>query len=82
MIYNQIRPGNSTISSERAGQNENVTSISKNNIRMPFAMGNLSIGYDPDSLTTLGATFAINNFRIKSPGNMFTEISSPDMNFS
>ena len=45
-------------------------------------MGNLSIGYDPDSLTTLGATFAINNFRIKSPGNMFTEISSPDMNFS
>lgn len=82
MIYNQIRPGNSTISSERASQNENVTSISKNNIRMPFAMGNLSIGYDPDSLTTLGATFAINNFRIKSPGNMFTEISSPDMNFS
>lgn len=41
--------------------------------RQPFAMGNVSIGYDVDTLSTLNVNFGVNYFNQKIKGTPFTE---------
>ena len=44
--------------------------------KLPFTMGNLSLNYDLDSLTSIGATFSLNKFSNNYAGNINTIINN------
>lgn len=62
IIHNDSRPGTSDFTTRREQGDLDITSAASSKPRVQFTMGNLSVEYTIDSLTTLGASFALNRF--------------------
>lgn len=75
MMYNQMMPGYSEISTVRTEKNLITSSFNKTKPRMPFTMGNLTLEYEIDDLTTIGASFSMNSFSQKIKGDTHTSIN-------
>ena len=68
-------PGNTTTEMEQIQNNgTSQTLTSENKVRTPFTMGNLTLGYQLDSMSMLNFTASVNNMSIKSNGTTFTTI--------
>ncbi|MDE6543792.1 MAG: TonB-dependent receptor family protein [Muribaculaceae bacterium] len=74
-IHNDMRPGSTEITTTRVEDNLTTTSVSTSKPRIPFTMGNLSMEYAIDSLTTLGASFALNRFSSDAHGTANTSMN-------
>ncbi len=71
-------PGTTTTSLEQ--EQDNGTSqlmTSSNNVKTPFTMGTLTLGYQLDSMSMLNATASINSMSIKTNGTSSTILSTP-----
>ena len=69
------KPGTTDTEMEITQNNPNGTSqlmISSNKVTIPFTMGNLTLGYQIDSVSALNVTASINSLNIKSNGNSTT----------
>ena len=69
------KPGTTDTEVEITQNNPNGTSqlmTSSNKVTIPFTMGNLTLGYQIDSVSALNVTASINNLNIKSDGNSTT----------
>ena len=69
------KPGTTDTEMEITQNNPNGTSqlmTSSNKVTIPFTMGNLTLGYQIDSVSALNVTASINNLNIKSDGNSTT----------
>ena len=70
-MYNHSNPGETTTTMERE-QLGAVTSMmeteSRSKPKTPFGMGNLSLSYEIDSMSTLGFTAGITSFNMKNNG--------------
>lgn len=75
MIYNHALPGTSSMTTERKENETLISSFSSSKPRLPFMMGNLSLEYAFDNLTSLGASFSLNGFSHKANGIINTSIS-------
>ena len=82
------KPGTTDTEMEITQNNPNGTSqlmTSSNKVTIPFTMGNLTLGYQIDSVSALNVTASINSLNIKSDGNSTTTMgggsygSSTDM---
>jgi hypothetical protein len=69
------KPGTTDTEVEITQNNPNGTCqlmTSSNKVTIPFTMGNLTLGYQIDSVSALNVTASINNLNIKSDGNSTT----------
>lgn len=69
------KPGTTDTEMEITQNNPNGTSqlmTSSNKVTIPFTMGNLTLGYQIDSVSALNVTASINSLNIKSNGNSNT----------
>lgn len=68
VVHNDNRPGASEFTTRREQGGLTTASEASSKPRVPFSMGNLSLEYSIDSLTTLGASFALNRFSTDAHG--------------
>lgn len=74
-MYNYSNPGTTTTSMERiqlGAVSTAMTSESVSKPKTPFTMGNLSMSYEIDSMSTLGLTTGITSFHLKNIGQTMT----------
>ena len=77
------KPGNTTTETEQI-QNSGATQLltSENDLKTPFTMGNLTLGYQIDSMSVLNLTAQVNSMNIKTTGTSLTTLSGYGNNFS
>ena len=70
------KPGNTTTEMEQI-QDNGASQIltSDNNLKTPFTMGSLTLGYQLDSMSVLNANVSVNSMNIKTNGTTFTTIN-------
>ena len=71
VTYSKQTPGETTTTMERqqTGQMASLmTSESTSKMKMPFTMGNLTLGYDLDAKSSIGLTAGITSFNMNSDG--------------
>ena len=69
------KPGNTTTEMEQIQEGEAGTSqlmTSENNVKTPFTMGSLSLGYQIDPMSALNLTAQVNSMSMKSNGTSLT----------
>lgn len=82
-MYNKTLPGESAVETSRVQGNETVSTHSSGKTRLPFTMGNLSLEYEIDSLTTVGGSFSLNGFTMNAPASSsLTTFSGSAADFS
>ncbi len=77
------KPGNTTTETEQI-QSNGATQLltSENDLKTPFTMGNLTLGYQIDSMSVLNLTAQVNSMNIKTTGTSLTTLSGYGNNFS
>ena len=77
------KPGNTTTETEQI-QNNGATQLltSENDLKTPFTMGNLTLGYQIDSMSVLNLTAQVNSMNIKTTGTSLTTLSGYGNDFS
>ena len=74
-MYNHSYPGETTTTMERqqlGTVHTTMTTASASKPKTPFAMGNLSLSYELDPMSTLGLTAGITSFNMKTGGRSTT----------
>lgn len=74
VMHTKNSPGSSDVTSIRTQGTESIESHATGKPSLPFTMGNLSLEYEINPLTSLGASFALNNFNMKSYGPSHTRM--------
>ncbi len=70
------KPGNTITETEQIQDNGSKRLMtSENNLKTPFTMGSLSLGYQIDSMSTINATAQINSMTMKSKGSSLTSVN-------
>ena len=70
------KPGNTTTEMEQIQDNGSSQILtSDNNLKTPFTMGSLSLGYQLDSMSILNANISVNTMNMKTNGSTFTTIN-------
>jgi hypothetical protein len=74
------RPGDTETQLEQI-QDNGVSQImtSSNNVKTPFTMGSLTLGYQLDEMSVINATAQINTMSMKSTGNTTTKMNGYDV---
>ena len=69
------KPGNTTTEMEQIQDNGNSQILtSENDVKTPFTMGTLTLGYQLDPMSSLNLTAQINTMNMKSTGTTYTTI--------
>ncbi len=69
-------PGNTTTTMEQIQDNGTSQVLtSENNVKTPFTMGSLTLGYQIDDMSMLNATASINSMSMKSNGTTWTTMA-------
>ena len=77
------KPGNTTTETEQVQANGAKQLLtSENNLKTPFTMGNLTLGYQIDSMSVLNLTAQVNSMNIKTTGTSLTTLSGYGNDFS
>ena len=74
------KPGNTTTEMEQIQEGQAGTSqlmTSSNNVKTPFTMGSLTLGYQLDEMSALNLTAQVNSMSMKSSGTSLTSYLSP-----
>ena len=67
------KPGNTTTEMEQLQDNGNSQILtSENDVKTPFTMGSLTLGYQLDPMSSLNLTASINTMNMKSNGTTYT----------
>ena len=72
------KPGNTTTETEQIQTNGNSQLLtSDNDLKTPFTMGSLTLGYQIDSMSVLNLTAQVNSMSMKTTGTSLTKMSGP-----
>ena len=72
------KPGNTTTETEQMQTNGNSQLLtSENDLKTPFTMGSLTMGYQIDSMSVLNLTAQVNSMSVKTTGTSMTTMSGP-----
>ena len=78
IMTNYSKPGTTDTEIEMIHNGQNGSSqmsYASNGVKIPFTMGNLTLGYKIDSVSALNVTASINSMNIKSSGSTSTTMS-------
>ena len=76
-MYNHSNPGTTETTMEReqiGAVSSTMTTTSSSKPKTPFTMGNLSLSYEVDSMSTIGFTAGITSFNVKNNGYSTTNM--------
>ena len=77
------KPGTTTTETEQVQENGATQLLtSENDLKTPFTMGNLTLGYQIDSMSMLNLTAQVNSMNIKTTGTSLTTLSGYGNDFS
>ena len=77
------KPGTTTTETEQVQENGATQLLtSENDLKTPFTMGNLTLGYQIDSMSVLNLTAQVNSMNIKTTGTSLTTLSGYGNDFS
>ena len=76
-MYNQMKPGTPKVSQEMIQSLMEQTTESRTETRLPFTMGSLSLGYELDSMSTVGLTAQLTSMNMKNTGWTKSAINFP-----
>ena len=77
------KPGSTKTETEQIQANGNSQLMtSDNDLKTPFTMGSLSLGYQIDSMSTLNLTAQVNSMSMKTAGTSMTTINGLNNSFS
>ena len=77
------KPGSTETETEQLQNNGNSQLMtSTNNVKTPFVMGSLTLGYQIDSMSVLNLTAQVNSMSMKSNGTSTTTIGGQGIDFS
>ena len=62
-MVNYSRPGTTTVESEQQNGEGTILGTASTSVKLPFTMGNVSLGYDLDSMSSVNATASITSFQ-------------------
>jgi outer membrane receptor protein involved in Fe transport len=68
VMENYSKPGATEMDMEQQNGTGTISTTSKSKTRLPFTMGNVSLGYDLSPMTTVSASASITNFNMKNEG--------------
>ena len=71
--YNQ--PGTTETEIEQQNGDDITTTLSKTKTKVPFTMGNVSLGYELDSMSSINATASVTALNMKNDGSYTTTMS-------
>ena len=69
VMENYSKPGATEMDMEQQNGTGTISTTSKSKTRLPFTMGNVSLGYDLSPMTTVSASASITNFNMKNEGS-------------
>lgn len=78
VMYSKQTPGTTTVTMEReqtGAMTSTMTSESSSKMKMPFTMGNLTLGYDLDAKSSIGLTAGITSFNTNSDAVTLTSMA-------
>ena len=76
------KPGNTTTEMEQLQDNGmSQVMTSDNDVKTPFTMGSLTLGYQIDSMSVINATASLNSMSMKSQGTSMTTMGGAGSNF-
>lgn len=74
VVQNYMSPNTTKVYSEMVQPTLSQTSDSRTKTRIPFTMASLSLGYDIDSMNTVGLTAQFTNMQMKNTGDSHTTL--------
>ncbi len=76
-LYSQMKPGTPKVTQEMEQPSMVQLTESRTKTRLPFTMGSLSLGYDLDSVSSLGLTAQMTSMQMKNTGWTRNTLSMP-----
>ena len=71
---NYSKPGSTEVEMEQHNGDGIITTQATTKVKIPFTMGNVSIGYELDSMSNISATLGLTRFNMKNEGNTLTQM--------
>ena len=71
---NYSKPGATTVEMEQENGDGKILTHSETNIKTPFTMGNVSLGYELDSMSNISATLSLTSMNMKNSGTTTTNM--------
>ena len=78
VMENYSKPGSTETVTEQINNDATIVSTSKSKTRLPFTLGNFSLGYDIDSVSSVNATLSLTSLHMKNSGTPGTQMSGAD----
>ena len=75
IMENYATPGTTKIDIEQRNGDADILMHSETETKLPFTMGNLSLGYELDSMSSINATASINSLNLKNNGHATTSMN-------
>ena len=71
-MVNYSKPGTTDVVMEQQNGDGSILSTVGTTVKLPFTMGNFSLGYELDDMSSLNATFSLTGFNMKNNGTTST----------
>ena len=74
-MVNYSKPGTTDVEMEQQNGDGSILSTVGTTVKLPFTMGNFSLGYELDDMSSLNATISLTGFNMKNTGTTSTRQS-------
>ena len=75
IMENYSTPGTTKVDIEQRNGNADILTHSESETKLPFTMGNLSLGYELDSMSAINVTASLNNLHLKNNGQVSSQMN-------
>lgn len=71
---NYSKPGTTKVEMEQENGDGNILTTAETKVKLPFTMGNVSLGYELDSMSSVSATLSLTSMNMKNEGTTTTNM--------
>ena len=71
-MENYSTPGTTDVEMEQKNGDGSILTSAATKVKIPFTMGNVSLGYELDDMSSVNATFSLTSFNMKNDGHTTT----------
>ena len=72
LMENYSTPGTTDVEMEQKNGDGSILTSAATKVKIPFTMGNVSLGYELDDMSSVTATFSLTSFNMKNDGHTTT----------
>ena len=71
---NYSKPGTTNVEMEQENGDGNILTTAETKVKLPFTMGNVSLGYELDSMSSVSATLSLTSMNMRNEGTTTTNM--------